>query len=247
MKGPIWFKEPRGKAYLKVVRLIIDNMINGTLKPGYRLISERDIAQKLDISRNAVREGLKTLEYIGIVEMRDGQGAVVGEVGRQSLTDILTLILVEEQSGLLDIVEVRKIMESGGAELAAINRTVEDLCNIQRYVLAMNLAREIDAEQLAEYDISFHRAVMQASHNPLLVQLWETISDLLSDHMKLIRKKLMRTTEEINSEHRRIYSAIEESNELMSRQAALDHISSTLSQIAKEQTFSTDIIVMKGG
>lgn len=240
------FKKTRGKAYLKIIQFVMDSLMNDTLKPGYRLISERDLAQQLDISRNAVREGLKTLEYLGIIEVKDGQGAIVKDVVDQNfLSDIWALILVQENGSLLNVLEVRKILESGAAELAATNRTVEDLCNIQRYVLAMNLSREIDVENLAKYDISFHRSVIQASHNPLLLQLWETISGLLSDHMKLIRKKLVRTTEEINSEHRKIYKAIEEANESMARQAALNHINSTLSQIAKERILSSELVFTK--
>jgi len=228
-----WIRHPRGKAYQEVIQEVKQKILAGILKPGQRLISERELAKRLGVSRNAVREGLKTLEYLGLLEVLDGQGAIVREVDPQIVAEIWSIIIVQERASFAHILEARKILESAAAGLAASKRLQDDLLNIELALAKLNRS-QIDAEELAAKDIDFHHAILSATHNPLLIQITHSISELLSDHMIVVRSRLLGSIDQISAEHEKIYEAIKAGDSERASKAAFDHIASIPEQMVSE-------------
>lgn len=205
------------------------------LKPGQNLISERDLAQKLSVSRNAVREGIKTLEYLGLLDVVDGHGARVKKVDTQVIVDIWRLMLAQGQANLYHVLEIRRILESCAAELAALRRTSEDILHIEFNLARMTFPNQ-GLEELARCDMDFHQSVLFAAHNPLLVQMVQVINSLMYEQRVMAREKGQGGREnnkgyEIYEGHREIYEAIRDGNPEAARLFSSRHIDYILERI----------------
>lgn len=230
-----WIKPKKGKAYQAVIEQVKQQIIDGVLKPGQNLISERNLAQKLSVSRNAVREGIKTLEYLGLLDVVDGHGARVKKVDTQVIVDIWRLMLAQGQVNLYHALEIRRILESCAAELAALRRTSEDILHIEFNLARMTFPNQ-GPEELARCDMDFHQSVLIAARNPLLVQMVQVINSLMYEQRVIAREKGQGGREnnkgyEIYEGHREIYEAIRDGNPEAARLFSSRHIDYILERI----------------
>ncbi len=154
-----------------VAQRIIELIESGTLPVGARLPSEKELADRMGVSRPSVREALAALEAVGVVDARPGRGSFVRRIpsedgGNEPLT------LLETEQCCREIIEARGALEPPAAALAAQARNDEDLQQLQsiheRMVL---LARPEDFDAYINYDMAYHRALIEASHNNLLIQV----------------------------------------------------------------------------
>lgn len=146
-------------------------IMDGILKPGQALPSERQLTQRLAVSRSALREGLQILRVRGLIETRHGKGSFVANLIDAAVSKPLEHLLQAQGRTLYDLLEVRELLESEAAQLAASRGTEADHIMIRRRFQELEDLQMQDAapEQVARADHAFHAAICEASHNPVLV------------------------------------------------------------------------------
>ncbi|GLZ84414.1 transcriptional regulator [Metapseudomonas resinovorans] len=211
----------------RIEQLIVD----GVLKSGQSLPSERRLCDKLGISRSALREGLKVLRGRGIIETRQGSGSYVAELtGPRDASPLMHLFSSQPRT-LYDLLEVRALLEGESARLAALRGTQADFVLItRRYeeMLAAHAAPEgLDSQEHARLDHAFHLAVCEASHNPVLVHTLKSLTDLMLSSVfasvnNLYHRPL--SLKQLDRQHSRLYHAVTERLPDQAQRAARDHI-----------------------
>lgn len=206
-------------------------ILEGALPPGERLLPERELAVKLDVSRPSLREGLEKLIARGLLTT-DANGAChVSEAIGKSIRDPLVM-LFDNPQGRFDCMEFRAAVEAEAARLAAQRASSLDRETIERHfrdMEAAHLAGDIDA--IATTDGDFHFAIYGAAHNVMLLQVMRSLETILRSNVYLNRKNLFEHRQEPEkqlSEHRAIFEAVMERNPDRAEQAARRHMISTM-------------------
>lgn len=143
---------------------------------GDRIPTESELAEQLEVGRNTVREAVRALAHAGLLEIRQGAGTFVR--ASSELAGALRRRL--ERSQLRENLEVRRALEMEAARLATERRTEDDLETIDRAMALREGAwRERDMPAFVEADFAFHRAVVNATHNSLLIELYDDIAQVV--------------------------------------------------------------------
>lgn len=215
------------KIYEEIVEQIRDLVLRGELKPGDKLPSERDLVERLKVSRASIREALSALEMMGLLEVRSGEGTFIQKVGAESVIAPLAWMLSVEQGTALELLEVRKILEGQAVYLAAERAEEEDLLEMEQALADMQqemVTPELGGEKA---DLRFHYAITRATKNTLLIRLMDTISDLMRHILKTSRAKLYEgkySPDILLKEHARIYKAIKSRNAVKASELVLEHL-----------------------
>jgi GntR family transcriptional regulator, transcriptional repressor for pyruvate dehydrogenase complex len=185
------------------VRALIEN---GTLKPGDKIPPERDLARTLQISRASLRTGIGYLAALGIMKIRHGVGTFIADGPPDFGQDSLTFIGALHGFQSWQMFEARILLESGLAALAAERSKDEHLAALAEEVAEMFASVDDPTEYLI-HDVAFHRIIAQASGNPILAAIMETIVSSMYDRR---RKTVERSIDlrESAGMHREIYRAI---------------------------------------
>lgn len=166
----------RSRVYEGIVRQIQDLIADKDLKPGDRLPGERELADALSVSRQSVREALRVLDYIGVVEVRPGDGTFVATT-RPAPLDASMYGLLSERTFLLDLLEARRIVEDGIVQLAARRATREDLEAMESFLAARQ--KELTSGKTdVTGDLRFHELVSEATGNPVLLSVMRHLNEL---------------------------------------------------------------------
>ena len=173
----------RSRLWEDIVTQILQLMSDGNLTAGRRLPSERELASQLGVSRPSVREAMRQLELMGVIESRQGSGAFVKEVSDADLVQPLALLLRGRKHLLRDILETRKVIEPHLARLAAEKASSTDIEALDELVRQQQA--KVRAGRMAiEEDTSFHHRLARASGNRVLLLLVESCMDLLRESRK---------------------------------------------------------------
>lgn len=216
----------------RIEQLIVD----GVLKIGQALPSERRLTDKLGVSRTALREGLKLLRARGIIETSHGRGSFVASLTAQPALTPLMHLLGSQPRTLYDLFEVRALLEAESARLAALRGTPADFVLITRRYDEMIAAQgmETSASTHARLDHAFHLAICEASHNPVLVHTLSSLTDLLlSSVFASVNNLYHRESQKrvIDRQHARLYNAVTGKLPEQARKAAADHIGSVCTNL----------------
>ncbi len=191
----------------QIIQQIKEMIEKGILKPDDRLPAERELAVKLGVSRIPLREALKTLQFINVLEIRPGEGYVVKGLETVKLLDILDVVCEPEQDVLDDLKEMRMTLELKAVELACLRRTEKDLGRMVSAIENMGKNMDTDHKEMIQASIDFHNAIMKASHNKLFVSILAWFSDIINEGREksgTIENRYKKAIEE----HRAIYNAI---------------------------------------
>lgn len=214
------------RVYEQVVEQIRDLIQKGDLRPGDKLLSERELSEILGVSRTAVREALSALDFLGILDSRQGEGTFIAAVSEQHLTEHLAVLLTMERDANLELLEMRKILEAAAASLAAQRASVDDV--LQMAEALQRMKADLDNGVLGEEnDARFHRCVVDATGNKTLARTMSLFSDLIVQNMRASRLHLFRKAgnrERLYEQHRQVFTAIEARNADLARRAMLDHL-----------------------
>lgn len=172
------------RLYERIVNQIERLIVAGNLKVGDQLPAERELAEQFAVSRTAVREAIKALREKGLVEIRLGRGTFVTNGASGAVRRSLGL-LMKDTNSFANLVEVREILEPEIAALAATRVTDENISAMTEAVETMETALE-NAEIFVEADLDFHLALAEATQNPVIPTLVDSIVDLLREHRKRI-------------------------------------------------------------
>ncbi|MCA3749103.1 MAG: FadR family transcriptional regulator [Rubrobacter sp.] len=206
----------------RVISQIADAVIQGELKPGQRLPTERELAEQFGVSRTVVRDAIKTLSGRGMLRVRQGAGIFVATSEERMERELGLLPL--EGAGLRDLFEVRKVLEAQAAEWAAQRRSAH---HVERLRRILREAREHQDELavLSERDARFHVGVAEASQNLVLVRVMLTLLDLLA--ASRLRSLGIPGRPQLSLEqHARVLEAIEQRDPHEARRAMLFHLAS---------------------
>ena len=209
------------RLYERIVDQIERRILAGDLKVGDQLPPERELADQFTVSRTAVREAIKALREKGLVEIYLGRGTFVTGSATTMVRNSLGLLL-KGDNGFAHLVEVREILEPEIAALAATRITEEHIAAMTEAVVIMDTALD-NAEAFVEADLDFHLALAEATQNPIIPSLMDSIIDLLREH----RKRLGRVEGGLargQYHHKRILEAIVRRDPQAARQEMQDHL-----------------------
>jgi GntR family transcriptional repressor for pyruvate dehydrogenase complex len=165
----------------QVVESLKQEIIEGRLKPGAKLPTERELSERFGVSRTVIREATKSLEQSGLIVVQPGRGTSVVNQTHNALKDSVGLLMDShvEKSKISALVEFREILEPGIVYLAAKNATLRDMLELQDAVDKMDAAIN-DKDAYIEADNQFHLALARATQNPLIAPILDPFLDLLS-------------------------------------------------------------------
>lgn len=200
---------------------------NGTLKPGDKLLPVHQLAEQFQVGRSAVREALSALRAMGLIEMKQGEGTYVKNFDPSSLTKSLNNKLLMKKEDILNLLEVRKVLEVGAVRAAAAKRTEANLQNMKQWLDEM--AKSIGDEKAGEKaDFHFHMGIAESSHNNILLELMNHVSEMIAETIGESRRIILygeqTTSERLIEEHQVIYDAVLKQDVELAQQAMLDHL-----------------------
>lgn len=221
----------RDRLSSRVAAAIKQEIVRGRLKPGDRLPTEHELSEQLGVSRNAVREGLAELRQEGLVNSRQGVGAFVADPKASATLKLApgTLNGAEDYRSLF---ELRRILETGAAELAAKSRTAEDICLIEEAFEGMRRSG-IWSEDGVDHDIAFHRAVASATGNGFLLLFVAFVGDLLKASIRSARSRVPEPElqDRTIAEHAALLDALKSGDGDAARAAMLTHLTNAAARL----------------
>jgi GntR family transcriptional repressor for pyruvate dehydrogenase complex len=211
------------RLYEQIVGQIEQLILQGKLRPGDQLPSERELAEQFNVSRTAVREAVKALREKGLVEIETGRGTFITHgVSKALRRSIDWMVRSGDGNRLEDLVQVRDILEPEIAALAAEMATGQDMVSLEQAVKVMDSALN-DADVYVEADLEFHLALANATQNKLIPTLIDPIVDLLQEQ----RKRIFLVdggAQRGQHHHKRILDAIKKRDPVAARQAMQAHL-----------------------
>jgi DNA-binding FadR family transcriptional regulator len=150
-------------------------IVSGELRPGDRLPREADLATTLGLSRNSLREAVRALSLVRILDVRQGDGTYVSSLAADSLLEALNFIVeFHRDASVLELLEVRRILEPAASARAAVRITAPALDQVAEILGRANADSPV--EELVKADVEFHRAIAVAAGNSVLASLIESLS-----------------------------------------------------------------------
>src|SRR2546422_7572394 len=210
------------RIYEEIVRQVKAMIADGKLKGGDRLPPERDLAEKFVVSRTSVREALRALESLGLVEIRPGEGTFVRQVSIDALIEPLALLMVSQREAIGELFEARRLLEPSLAALAATRATPEEIQEMERILDEQGKEVASGRTGLAQ-DAQFHAAIGAAAHNRAITRIAHGIMDLLTQSREESLNTPGRPTRS-HEDHRRMLEAIKRRDPAAAERAMLDHL-----------------------
>ncbi len=177
------------KAPHKVMNYVWENVRLHQLKPGDRIPVERVLAEKLEISRNSVREGLKTLENIGIIESRQGSGNYLSASFEPMMTELLSYMYFLKGINVTELTEFRWAIEKEALPLAITRIQPEEKEDLKNALSRLKQA-ENEEEQI-HWDQTLHRIIVRACRNDFLIINYEALTALMDTYIKSMRSSII--------------------------------------------------------
>lgn len=197
---------PRGRVYTKVAEQLQAHIIN-ELKPGDMLPPERELVQRFGVSRSSIRDAIRRLEAVGLLEPRQGVGTVVREVAAEAVIAPLAGVLLQKKKTIDELMDVRKIIEPALARRAALHASAEQIAEMEA-TLKRQEAKVLSGELATEEDTIFHYTIAQAADNSVLLKL----AHVLMESLREVRERSLQVGGRPGKSlaaHRRILAAIE--------------------------------------
>jgi GntR family transcriptional regulator, transcriptional repressor for pyruvate dehydrogenase complex len=205
------------------IRTIKDMILDGRLAPGQRLPSERALSEALGISRPTVREAIRSLQAMHILESRHGAGTFVASLSVEELLGPLQFVLSLADGGLEQLFEVRLLLEPGAAALAAERVTPQALTALRECAARARAETLDDPEAMLRLDTELHERIVRASANPLLEHLWAATSALGAES-RAYTARLPGILRQTIAEHQAIVDAIATGDADAAQTAMASHI-----------------------
>ncbi|WP_161796462.1 FadR/GntR family transcriptional regulator [Desulfosporosinus acididurans] len=185
-----------------------DQILANKMKPGDKLPSDRNLAALFNVGRTSIREALKVLNVLGLINILPGQGTFIASDSSEFFLTPLSWTFFLGDKNLEHVISVRNVLEIESARLAAINATIEDLDNLELiFEQSKRAYLERNYQHFVNLDLDFHLSIAQCSHNPILSNLLQTSRKLI----KHISKSGMVNIDNLNAvyqEHSLIYENI---------------------------------------
>ncbi|MFI7382419.1 FadR/GntR family transcriptional regulator [Streptomyces sp. NPDC049813] len=213
----------KGTVTARAIEQIKAMIGGGSLEPGQRLPTERDLAVQLGISRSSMREAIRALTVLGVLEARHGSGIYVTQLEAGDLLETFGVVAdLSRGPRLVELLEVRRILESTATALAAARITRSQLAEVEEHLAAMEATD--DPEEILSHDLAFHRAIVAAAGNETMAAIVEGLSS------RTFRARVWRGYQEEGAfertrrEHAQIHRALVARDPEAARSAAAGHV-----------------------
>jgi GntR family transcriptional regulator, transcriptional repressor for pyruvate dehydrogenase complex len=211
----------RNKVYEEVAKQI-ERLILKKLKPGDKLPSERELAEMLQVSRSSIRDAIRGLELMGLVEPRQGAGTIVRERSGQSLITPFANSLTHRRELVTELLDFRKMLEPPLAARAATHASPEEITEMEE-ILQRQEEKQSQGEFAIAEDSEFHYSIALASGNSVVLKVIDTLMDLLRDTREHSLQVEGRPPKSLAG-HRRILAAIKRHDAEAAKAAMRRHI-----------------------
>ncbi len=213
------------------VQQLVELIRTSAFAPGTRLPGERQLAQQFQVSRTSIREAIRKLETIGLLETRAGLGTFVKDPSREVINASLVPYLQLDRDKLGKLFELREIIEVEAAGRAAERATPAQVQAMHHWTETMEAAVAAeDINAMVTADLGFHRQVIVATGNDVLVDLLDSIVDLLRE-MRRTSLNLPALLSKTMVGHREILAAVEAGDGDAARRAMHDHLETVRSKV----------------
>ncbi|MDD5727742.1 MAG: FadR/GntR family transcriptional regulator [Victivallales bacterium] len=174
------------KVYQQVADQIQKMILNGSLKSGDRLPAEREMAAIFQVSRTSIREAVRALDILGLIECRHGGGNFIRENFSNSFFEPLSISFKLQNGKYLDILETRRMLETAAAALAAERMSAKQRSELQ--AVSAKLTAAVQESQRAKLDAEFHYKIIECSGNFLITSFYAAVSELMKSFIAESRK-----------------------------------------------------------
>jgi Transcriptional regulators len=222
------------RVYEQVIEEIKNLIEKGELRCGDKLPSERELCEQLNVSRTSIREALRVLEILGIIECKIGEGNYIKDNFEDSLLEPLSMTFMLHGSKTDEILDIRKFIEPGTAALAAKNINDEQLQEIKDLINLLNNTE--NEEKCAEIDKKIHYKIVQASGNYLVSNMMFAVSTLVETYIEDVVTNMFQSEEsksKVKKQHEDIVHAIADHDSTGASMAMLKHLEYTNDYISK--------------
>jgi len=214
-----------------IVEQILEYIADARLRPGDRLPSESIMMEMLGVGRSSIREAKQILAAKHILEPIPGKGTFVREIGSEFLDSSVVRMLLATET-LEEIYEVRRVLESHIAALAAKRATKDDLAKLES-ILALMESRVSRGAPVYDLGLDFHMALASATRNRVLQKLFHPLAELLHRHQEPVYIAKSNPVDEVN-EHRELFTAIQAQDSERAEKRMLVHLT-RVEEITQDQ------------
>jgi GntR family transcriptional regulator, transcriptional repressor for pyruvate dehydrogenase complex len=207
----------------EAITKIKDMIVSGELRPGDRLPREKELSERLGLSRNSLREAIKALSVIRILDVRQGDGTYVTSLAPPLLLEALSFVVdFHEDATVLELLEVRRILEPAATAMAC--GRIDDATTQRLYLLLDEVTEDTTVEDLVANDLELHRCIAEASGNGYLASLLDSLAG------RTARARIWRGMTETQAvartlaEHRAIVDAVAARQPDLARSWATVHV-----------------------
>ncbi len=177
------------RAYEKVIDHIKGEILSGALRQGQKLPPERDLAESLGVGRNSVREALRTLGIIGVIQSTQGAGNFVSGRFDKSLVEWMNMMYLLRKTDYRQFSELRQGLELQAAQLALIKMPQSTVDSLREITAELNRSR--DENRNAVLDKQLHYLIAQASENQLIVEILQALSHVMDTFIQDLRREIL--------------------------------------------------------
>jgi GntR family transcriptional repressor for pyruvate dehydrogenase complex len=211
----------RNKVYEEVAKQI-ERLILKKLKPGDKLPSERELAEMLQVSRSSIRDAIRGLELIGLVEPRQGAGTIVRELSSEALVNPFANALKQRKEMVSELLDFRKMLEPPLAARAATHAGADEIAEMEE-ILHRQEAKLASGDTAIAEDAEFHYAIALASGNSVVLKVLDILMDVLRETRERSLQVTGRQQKSING-HWRVLNAIKRHDGEAAKAAMRRHI-----------------------
>jgi GntR family transcriptional repressor for pyruvate dehydrogenase complex len=205
---------------MQIARRLVEYILSGQVEPGDRMPSERQLAEAFGVGRSAMREALKALTLIGLIEVRQGDGTYLKKPDAALLPQVIEWGLLLGERRTMDLVEARQHLEVVIAGLAARRRTEQDVSDLRGLLQRMEQS-EHNVEAFVDADVAFHQRIADAARNSVLKDIHSSVQALSRAWIRRVITSA-ESTRPSYEEHVPIFEAIERGDP-QAAQAAMEH------------------------
>ncbi|MCM3699405.1 FadR/GntR family transcriptional regulator [Paenibacillus macerans] len=214
---------------------LVDDVVNqlqhkisrGDIRPGDKIPTEPELMEMFGVGRSTIREAIRVLVHAGLLEKKQGFGTYL------KASPVIQEPLVQRlhRAELMEVYEARKMLELEISRLAALRRDEEDLQNMRKHLDERGLAlQQNDRELYAKSDIEFHMAVAIASKNGVIIDLFRTFSEVLSDALRKLNKEYG-SHDPHSYYHEQLYEAIQQQDPDLAVKWTLLNLEGTIAEL----------------
>lgn len=217
------------KVYEQVIEQIQERILNGEIKKGDKLPSERELSEQMNVSRTSIREAIRVLETMGVIESKQGEGNFICINIEKSLIEPLSMIFKLNDGTWQNVLEFRELLELQTVKIAAIRATDKECMELKNIIDEMKEETNItyNSKAIVLLDQKFHNKLATISRNYLIESLFTMSSKLFEVFIEEAREKIISTywsKEVLFEKHNDIYEAIKDKNPDLAYEKMKDHM-----------------------